>query len=199
MARGTLCPPLHTQIGSGLLAILVAAPAWLPSAGAAQPPAGTVVSCGIEVIPLVPPGTRFTGVAAGGYHSLALKQDGTVVAWGNNNSGQATVLGSLSAVKAVADGGQFGLAIKENGTVVQWGEAYGTIPGGLTGVVAVAAGQFHSLALRQDGAVFAWGSDSSGQVTLPSGLGAVKGIAAGYYHSLAIRQDGTVVAWGNND
>ena len=39
---------------------------------------GVVVGWGEQVIPYVQPGTRFTAIAAGGSHSLALKADGTV-------------------------------------------------------------------------------------------------------------------------
>ena len=43
-------------------------------------------------------------IAAGEYHSLALKNDGTVVAWGGNGSGQTTVPPGLSGVAAIAAG-----------------------------------------------------------------------------------------------
>ena len=33
-------------------------------------------------------GTGYIAIAAGGLHSLGLKADGTLVAWGNNGSGQ---------------------------------------------------------------------------------------------------------------
>jgi len=36
-------------------------------------------------------------IAAGQYHTLALKSDGTVVDWGDNSYGQATVPDSLVA------------------------------------------------------------------------------------------------------
>jgi hypothetical protein len=45
-----------------------------------------------------------TAIAAGTNHSLALKSDGTVVAWGDNDSGQATVPAGLSGVVAIAAG-----------------------------------------------------------------------------------------------
>jgi alpha-tubulin suppressor-like RCC1 family protein len=53
-------------------------------------PGGSVVSWGDRVIPDIEPGTRFTKVAAGSYHSLALKRDGTVVAWGADGSSLLT-------------------------------------------------------------------------------------------------------------
>ena len=45
-----------------------------------------------------------TAIAAGELHSLALKNDGTVVAWGGNRCGQATVPAGLSGVTAIAAG-----------------------------------------------------------------------------------------------
>jgi hypothetical protein len=45
-----------------------------------------------------------TAIAAGAFHSLALKQDGTVVAWGDNGYGQSTVPAGLSGVTAIAAG-----------------------------------------------------------------------------------------------
>src|SRR5678815_5052318 len=116
-----LRPPLHYQVRSGVLAILMASSAWLPQGAAAQRPAGTVVSWGSQMTPQVPPGTRFRAIAAGYDHSLALTQDGTVVAWGDNSYGQSTVPPGLSGVIALAAGGTFSQALKQDGTVVAWG------------------------------------------------------------------------------
>jgi uncharacterized repeat protein (TIGR01451 family) len=70
---------------------------------------------------------------------LALKSDGTVWAWGGNDSGQ------------LGDG-----TTTDRSTPVQ--------VGGLTRVVAVAAGASHSLAVKSDGTVWAWGSNNIGQL-----------------------------------
>jgi alpha-tubulin suppressor-like RCC1 family protein len=123
-------------------------------------------------------------VAAGFWHSLALKSDGTVWAWGGNTSGQ------------VGDGT---ISIRLSPIQVQ----------GLTGITAIAAGFHHSLALRNDGAVFAWGSNAEGELgdgttvdrTLPVQVPSMTAlsVAAGDAHSLAIRSDGTVWAWGSAD
>jgi hypothetical protein len=85
-------------------------------------------------------------IAAGDYHSLALKADGTVVAWGNNGFGQSTVPSGLSGVIAIAGGRGHSLALRSDGTVVAWG-ADGYVPSGLSGVIAIAAGGDLSLAL----------------------------------------------------
>jgi hypothetical protein len=146
-----------------------------------------------------------TTVAAGSDFSLALKENGTVVAWGCGfNYGECSVPGGLSNVTAIAAGHFHGLALKGDGTVVAWGCGGGfddgqcSVPGGLTGVTAIAAGATHSLALKNDGTVVAWGCGSfdHGQCSVPGGLSGVTAIAAGTVHSLALKSDGTVVAWG---
>jgi alpha-tubulin suppressor-like RCC1 family protein len=85
------------------------------------PEPGIVVGWGSMVLPYVESGTRFTAIAAGGFHSLALKSDGTVVAWGYNDFGQSTVPAGLSGVVAIAGGWFHSLALKSDGTVVAWG------------------------------------------------------------------------------
>ncbi len=55
----------------------------------------------------------FSVVAAGAYHNLALKNDGTVVAWGDNDWGQSDVPAGLSGVTAVAAGYFHSLAVAD--------------------------------------------------------------------------------------
>jgi RHS repeat-associated protein len=138
--------------------------------------------------------------AGGGYwHSLALKADGTVWAWGSNEHGQ---LGN-GAIDPAADYPT---------------PAQVTGPGGvgfLTGVTAIAVGTHHNLALKGDGTVWAWGRNANGQlgdnttasrpapvqVKGPGGVGVLTGvtaIGAGSDHSLAAKGDGTAWAWGKN-
>ena len=141
------------------------------------------------------------GLAAGGSHSLALREDGTVEAWGANDAGQLAVPAGLGSVVSVSAGALHSLALRSDGTVFAWGDdsvRQTDIPTGLTGVVAVAAGSYHNLALRGDGTVVGWGADSSGQTDVPAGLADVVAIAAGGAHSVALRADGSVVAWGSN-
>ena len=83
---------------------------------------------GVTIAPVklnVPAGlTNVVAIAGGGYHSLALKYDGTVVAWGDNSAGQTNVPAGLSNVVAVAAGGFHSLALKNDGSVVAWGDQF---------------------------------------------------------------------------
>jgi alpha-tubulin suppressor-like RCC1 family protein len=140
--------------------------------------------------------TNVIAVAAGAYHALALKSDGTVWAWGYNGDGQLGV-GNTSSITPVQVRGQGGT-------------------GYLTGVVAIAAGTYHTVALKNDGTVWAWGGNDYGQLgdntTTPhntpvqvKGAGAVGylegiiAVAVGYGHNVAIKNGGTVFSWGRND
>ena len=50
------------------------------------------------------PNAGFVAVAAGGYHSLGLKADGSIVAWGDNGYGQCNVPAPNAGFVAVAGG-----------------------------------------------------------------------------------------------
>ncbi|MCS7336965.1 MAG: immunoglobulin domain-containing protein [Verrucomicrobiae bacterium] len=129
------------------------------------------------------------GIAAGGRHSLALRADGTVVAWGWNEYGQANVAPGLADVVAVAAGAQHSMALRSDGSVVVWG-GITNVPADVSNVVAIAAGYYHCLALKADGSVVVW--DSSGLRSVPAELSNVSAISGGYFHNLAIVDAGPV-------
>ncbi len=150
--------------------------------------------------------TGVRAIAAGDAHGLALKTDGSLVAWGDNSSGQTTLPAGLSGnVVAIAAGANVSGAVRRDGTVQLWGASTSgvtTPPANLSGVRQLAigggttAGAFHALALRTDGTVVAWGSNSAGQTSVPPGLVNVVAVAASDRLSVALRADGTVVRWG---
>ena len=98
-----------------------------------------------------------TAIAGGWYDSLAVKSDGTVVAWGCQGFGgygTCTVPDGLAGVTAIAANWAQSLALKSDGTVVAWGcdgspSTIGqcSVPDGLSDVTAIAAGLTSSLAL----------------------------------------------------
>jgi alpha-tubulin suppressor-like RCC1 family protein len=136
-------------------------------------------------------------IAAGSTHSLALKTDGTVVAWGAEDFGKTHVPSNLTNVVAIASGWQHSLALKKDGTVVSWGDQ-ASVPAGLSNVIALVAGpapDAANLALKSNGTVVDWFArriDSG----VPAGLSNVIAIASGTEHCLAVTRDGSVVAWG---
>lgn len=144
-------------------------------------------------------------VSSGNGFTLALKNDGTVVAWGDDSTGQVTGAAGLANITAISAGsgtGQgFGLALQSNGTVVAWGDnstGQTNIPAGLIDVTSISAGYGFGLALQSNGTVVAWGDNSSGQTNVPAGLTGVVAIAAGNNFSMALKSDGSVIAWGDD-
>ncbi|HXB68195.1 MAG TPA: hypothetical protein VNY05_08130 [Candidatus Acidoferrales bacterium] len=121
-------------------------------------------------------------IAGGGFHSLALKKDGTVWTWGLNNFGQ---LGNTTDTDPITQLSSMPVQVKDGFNVP------------LSSVVAIAGGQAHSAALKSNGTVWNWGFNALGQlgngnnidssVPVPAGFlnGAVT-VAAGEYHTLAV-------------
>ena len=90
--------------------------------------------------------TNAIAIAAGPLHSVALRTDGSVECWGDNDIGQTSVRAGLSNVVAIAGGGKQSLALQADGTVVGWGLV--NVPGRMTGVKTIASGWSHNLAIR---------------------------------------------------
>lgn len=140
-------------------------------------------------------------LAAGGYHTIGIRSDGTNVGWGLNSYGQSAGVGGFGSVVAVAGGREFSLGLRSNGTVVAAGSNSGGQVSGaatVTNATAISAGREFALALRSNGTVAAWGYNGNGQVSGAGSITNATAVAAGHYHSLALRADGTVAAWGWN-
>ena len=93
--------------------------------------------------------SNVVAVAAGEFHNLALKRDGTVTGWGIPGAHPVSSDGYSNYV-AVSVGTLYSLALRANGTVVAWGEGASgetNIPPGLTNVVQIASYYNHNLAL----------------------------------------------------
>jgi alpha-tubulin suppressor-like RCC1 family protein len=137
-------------------------------------------------------------VSAANNHSLALRADGSVWAWGQ------ALAGPLGVARD-------GTSIVNQGYPAQ-GMCALTTP--LSEVAAVAGGYAHSVAMRRDGTVWATGANGRGQLgdgtftprdafvmvmTAPGiPLQNVRAIAVGTDTSHAVAADGLAWAWGNN-
>lgn len=141
-------------------------------------------------------GKTIIQIHAGYEHSLALASDGTVYAWGRNNSGQ---LGKNDATDA-----HIPTAVRTLGTPMA-----GKV------IVQLAAGNSQSMALASDGTIYTWGWNQYGQLGngtttnsripvavvttgTPMAGKTISQVAAGNAHALAMTDDGTVYAWGWN-
>ncbi|MBK9462312.1 MAG: hypothetical protein IPN94_23540 [Sphingobacteriales bacterium] len=83
--------------------------------------------------------TNWASVSGGEYHTLAVKADGTLWAWGNNGAGQ---LGTGNTTDQTAP--------VQVGTATNW--------------ASVSAGGNHTLAIKTDGTLWAWGRNDGGQL-----------------------------------
>ena len=173
---------------------------WIAPAGAfdnaneaettfTMPGEAVTVTANFEVEPMV---------AGGGYHTVGLSSDGTVVAVGDNSYGQCDV-DSWENIIQVAAGYRHTAGLKSDGTVVAVGDnSYGQCGvGGWTDIVQVAAGYGHTVGLKSDGTVVAVGDNSYGQCAVGDWTDIVQ-VAAGYRHTVGLKSDGTVVAVGDN-
>lgn len=132
----------------------------------------------------VPPAaTNIVAIAAGAFHSLALRADGLVFSWGENDYGQTNVPPGLSNVVAIAAGNYHNVALRDDGTIVAWGDnVYGqtNVPSGLTNVLAIAAGGDQAIALLRSAGldprvpITSWHMNANGfTVSVPTQSGRV--------------------------
>lgn len=123
-------------------------------------------------------------LSAGISHSIGIKTDGTLWAWGDNSRGQ---LGDGTIVSTNVP--------TQIGTANNW--------------LKVFAGSYNTYALKTDGTLWAWGLNEYGQLgdgtkidrLTPTQIGTAtnwKSIAPGQYHTVALRNDGTLWSWGYN-
>jgi len=123
-------------------------------------------------------------VSAGWHHTIAIKVDGSLWAWGSGQLGDGTTTNSITPIRI--------------GTDTDWQTVF--------------AGVSHTIAIKTDGSLWAWGSGQLGDGTTtgsstPVRIGTNTNWQAvsigGYYtvainHTIAIKTDGSLWGWGSN-
>src|SRR5450759_3921203 len=128
--------------------------------------------------------TRWASISAGGWHTVAVKTDGTLWAWGYNGYGR---LGDGTTTDRSAP--------VQVGTDTHWAH--------------VSAGGWHTVAVKTDGTLWAWGLNGNGELgdgtttsrSTPVQVGTDThwaSVAVGSEHTVAVKTDGTLWAWGAN-
>jgi alpha-tubulin suppressor-like RCC1 family protein len=157
-----------------------------------------------------------TSIAAGRMHNLALRQDGTVWAWGWNHYGQlgdgTTIdrsepvqVQGLSDIVAISAGWWLGVALKRDGTLWEWGYATASDSSrlkpvqtlGMSNVVNVTAGTYRIVAVKSDGSTWQW--YAGGNPSLMEGGTGLRQVSIGTNYSLQLKSDRSVAAAGANE
>ena len=128
-------------------------------------------------------------VSAGGYHTCAVKTDGTLWCWGGGGYGQ---LGDGTAADSL-------VPVQVSGHATDW--------------AAVSAGFQHTCAVKTDHSLWCWGWNDAGQ--LGDGTTTVQpnpvpvqvsghatdwaAVSAGYQHTCAVKTDHSLWCWGGDD
>ncbi|MGD0998010.1 MAG: hypothetical protein ABR941_06790, partial [Thermoleophilia bacterium] len=173
--------------------------------------------------------TTVGSLGGGSWHSVALKQDGTLWGWGSNGYGALgvglqshefgqtdtttpTQIDASTDWQAVTAGDTFTLAEKQDGSYVAWGDnQFGQIGVGYPlerctptqigsdpGWTSVATGYWNTIAARSDGTLWNWYANSR----TPAQVGSARDWAtafAGNRYFLALKADGTLWSWSDSD
>lgn len=130
------------------------------------------------------------------YHTVWIRDDGTVDSVGSNNFGERDLDGWAN-IAAVSTAPFVTYGLKSDGTVVCAGSGFSVRDKlyRMKNIVAIACGEDHLVGLRADGTVIAVGSNSDGQCDV-SAWSDVTAIAACGNYTLGLRRDGTVLLAG---
>lgn len=129
-------------------------------------------------------------IAAGGCHSMAIKEDGAVWTWGDNRFNQ------------LGDGTTTLKKVPQQITVQEGKKA-----------IYAEANEYCSMVILEDGTLWGWGSNNDHQLATPmgglystprqivigDGTKKVVSVAVGGRHAAALLEDGSLWTWGNNE
>ncbi len=143
-------------------------------------------------------------VAVGASFTLAVLHNGTLVTWGFNREGQATLPRWIAnkLIDEVEVGSNYAIALGREGRVFGWGkDEFGQLripTAAQSNVRTISAGLGHVMAIKNNGDLVIWGRNDFKQREAPlAAMKRISAISAGHSHSLAVK-DGKVLAWGRN-
>jgi alpha-tubulin suppressor-like RCC1 family protein len=131
----------------------------------------------------------YSDISNGDKHTLALRSNGDLYAWGDNTYGQlgdnsqSTKIAPVfigSGYSAISAGIYSSFGLKTNGDLYSWGDNdYSNLGTGDkniritptfigSGYSAISAGSTHSLALKNNGDLYAWGDNGQAQLARPA-------------------------------
>ena len=152
------------------------------------------------------PFEKIIDIACGYDYTVGIKEDGTIVTWGEKNRNQLHNSPDKKYVQ-IACGDNYAICIDEYGCLSSFGNIYGMIhyhnyyQSYLQTydhkLKQVACGISHSVGIIEDGTVVTWGDHFSNQHN-NSPSGEFIQVACGGYYSVGIRDDGTIAIWGDD-
>lgn len=134
-------------------------------------------------------------VSAGYVVTCALRQEGSLACFGQNDFGLAAPPAGSYTQLSVAM--YTGCAVATTGSLSCWGfngSGQASAPSG-TDYKQVSAGRFVGCATRTDGTIRCWGDSPVGAVP----AGAYRQVAVGGDHACAVRTDGALTCWGTDE
>ncbi len=143
---------------------------------------------------LIPSAYAGSVLSAGTDHVCGIKNDNTLICWGDNSENQADP--PDGTFKEVSAGFYFNCALSTEGKIDCWGrDTSGETSPPSGKFIQIETGGNHACALAAGGAPICWGANSSSQVSYPPGP--FQQLTLGDAHSCGLKADGTAECWGN--
>ena len=124
-------------------------------------------------LPINAQGDAYSTISAGSIHTVAIKNDGSLWAWGSNEHTPTKIMDGAIQVSA---GSIHTMAIKSDGSLWAWGNNdWGQLGDGtmenkytpvkiMDGVAQVSMGGWYTVAIKNDGSLWTWGNNDCGQL-----------------------------------
>jgi hypothetical protein len=164
-------------------------------------------------VPVLPAGVTYVDFALGYSHTLAVRSDGWIEAFGGTGWAPLITVPPLpvgTSYTMCAAGQDHSVALRSDNVLVAWGNNNSgqcnvpTLPAGVT-CLQLDAGQLHTVARLSDGTTRSWGSGSWFQIDLPvlpgapvTQRGQFVDLSVGPFWGAVIASDGTADAFSRD-